>query len=130
LGFLLWAWYQQSVFHNDPPEPRYVLFWMPLGRKFLAHIARFPAEHLASQNADCFVTEVYASGHPVFDVLRDALSRTSSLVARLSPDGADAHSQLPIGYEADKVPGREHMSTRILRAHRVGPVIEIYCRDR
>jgi hypothetical protein len=131
LGILPWARYQQSVFHNNPPEPRYELYWMPPPRdqRFLADIARIPAEPLASQNADCLVTEAYASGTPVFDVLRDALSRTSNLVERVSPDRADVSSRLPIAYEADRVPGREHMSTRILRAQRAGPVIEIFCKE-
>jgi len=123
---LPWVWYQKQVFHRAPPDPRYLLIPLPFSRKSAAQIARFPGEFLAAQNALCFVTQVYASRVPVFEALRDTLQRTSILVARFSPDD-DAENLLPIGYQGDLVPGREHMSTRVLRAHRAGPVIEIFC---
>ncbi len=108
------------------PEAPCVVFAIPASD--LPQIARAPRGYLASLRADYVAIEVFAAGrrNPALGMLRDTLAQMASLAVRLSPDGDPMRSEQPISFQDDEVPDRDHASTRILQARRVGPVIEIY----
>ncbi len=85
---------------------------------------------LAELSADYFVVEVYSDGRKplVLANIHPTLPALATRVARFAPGGAAQTDNWPLTYSDDEYPHRKVWALELLRAERMGPVIEIWKR--
>jgi 4-amino-4-deoxy-L-arabinose transferase-like glycosyltransferase len=123
-----WFRYQRAL----PPAARLAPGWkllaMPLRPEAQKLLAQDAPRYLRTLAADWLVVEVYTEGRKpvVLDAIYPALGALAERVARFAPEDANEDDDLPLTWSDDEYPRHECWALRLLRAQRMGPVVEIW----
>ena len=125
-----WNEYQFHVLGESRPADAWNLVWMPvIGAKgdLLGVMNRDPARYVDQRYGDLLVAMLFDQGRiaPGLGKVHAEFLRRGELLARFSPDGEPELSAHPIVYQDETCPGNVSLAWRVLRAERMGPVIEI-----
>jgi hypothetical protein len=128
-SFSQWNRYQIKLDESERPPPLHDVRWFVLDAS--APDIEQPEgmrEFLDRLGPGIYVIQVAVGGRSSrFDpVLRAELQRRGTLELRISPDPDPYFSDHPLMDEDEEVEDWPYVFTRVLRAHAVGPVLEVY----
>lgn len=125
-----WFRYQRSLSDELRVGPGHELTALPLDGDNFRRAQSETQAWLAEQPADYFVIEVYTDGRKplVLSGIHPTLPALADRVARFAPLGAAQEDNWPLTYSDDEYPHKHAWALQLLRAERMGPVIEVWRR--
>ncbi len=126
-----WFRYQKALAPQLCVQPGYDLTAFALdGAENFRRAQSDTQAWLAELSADYFVVEVYSDGRKPLALanIHPTLPALATRVARFAPGGAAQTDNWPLAYSDDEYPHKKIWSLELLRAERLGPVIEIWKR--
>ncbi|MFM7281858.1 MAG: hypothetical protein ACKO32_08770 [Planctomycetia bacterium] len=126
-----WFRYQSSLAPQLRVQPGYDLTAFALdGAENFRRTQSDTQAWLTELSADYFVVEVYTDGRKPLALanIHPTLPALATRVARFAPGGEAQTDNWPLTYSDDEYPHKKIWALELLRAERMGPVIEIWKR--
>src|SRR4030095_5236056 len=123
-----WFRYQRALAPEQRLVPGWKLLAMPVAAEARELLKRDAPGYVRARASDWLGVEVYTEGRKpeALAPLHPALAEVAERAARIAPEDGDEQDDLPLTWSDDEYPRQECWALRLLRAQRLGPVIEIW----